>query len=66
MDNIELMSIHLIKGANCFGFDLHCFPSEKTLSPGLYLIMVNNYKTIVIINDSSNPVHPIVVVKAKP
>ena len=41
-------------------------PNEKPLIPGLYLIIVNNYKIIIIPKDSLNPEHPIVVAQAKP
>ena len=41
-------------------------PYERPLTPGLYLIIVNNYKTIIIPNDSSDPAHPILVAQAKP
>ena len=41
-------------------------PDEKSLIPGLYLIIVNNFKTIIILNGSLNPAHPIVVAQAKP
>ena len=38
---------------------------EKSLIPGLYLVIVNNYKTIIIPNDSLKLAHPIVVSQAK-
>ena len=41
-------------------------PDEKPLFPGLYLIIVNNYKRIIVLNDSLNPAQPIVVAQAKP
>ena len=41
-------------------------PIEKPLFPGLYLIIVNNYKTIIVPNNSLNPAHPIAVAQAKP
>ena len=34
---------------------------ERSLIPGLFLITVNNYKIIIIPNNSLNPAHPIVV-----
>ena len=33
---------------------------------GLYLIILNNFKRIMIPSDSLNPIHPIAVVQAKP
>ena len=41
-------------------------PDEKPLFPGFYLIIVNNYKAIIVPNHSLNPIHPIVVVQARP
>ena len=41
-------------------------PDERPLFPGLYLIIVNNYKTIIVPNNSLNPAHPIAVAQAKP
>ena len=40
-------------------------PDERPLFPGLYLIIVNNYKAIIVPNHSLNPAHPIAVVQAK-
>ena len=39
---------------------------ERPFIPGLYLIIVNNYKGIIVLNDILNPAHPIVVAQAKP
>ena len=39
---------------------------KRPLIPGFYLIIVNNYKTIIIPNDNSNPAYPIVAAQAKP
>ena len=39
---------------------------ERPLFPGLYLIIVYNYKTITVPNNSLNPAHPIAVEQAKP
>ena len=39
--------------------------SERPLIPGLYLLIVNDYKTMVMPNDSLNLAHPIVVAQAK-
>ena len=39
---------------------------ERPLFPGLYLIIVNNYRRIMIPNDSLNPAHLIAVAQAKP
>ena len=39
---------------------------ERPLFPGLYFMIVNNYKTIIVSHDSLNPTHPITVAKAKP
>ena len=41
-------------------------PDERPLFPGLYLIIVNNYKTIIVPNNSLNPAYPIAVAQAKP
>ena len=41
-------------------------PDKKPLIPGLNLIIVKNYKTIIIPNNSLNPEYPIVVAQAKP
>ena len=41
-------------------------PDEKPLFLDLCLIIVNNYKTIIMPNDSLNPAHLIVVAQAKP
>ena len=38
---------------------------EKPLIPGLYLIIVNNYKTIIKLHNSLNPEHPIVAAHVK-
>ena len=38
---------------------------EKPLIPGLYLMIVNNYKIITIPSDSLNQVHLVVIVPAK-
>ena len=40
-------------------------PDKKPLFPGFYLIIVNNYKTIIVSNKSLNPAHPIAIVQAK-
>ena len=40
--------------------------SERPLFPGVYLIIVKNYKTIIVANISLNPAHPIAVAQAKP
>ena len=40
--------------------------SERLLIPGLYLTIVNNYKIIIVPNDSLNPAHLIVIAQAKP
>ena len=39
---------------------------KRTLIPGLYLITVNNYKTIIVSNNNLNPAHPIAIEQAKP
>ena len=41
---------------------------ERPLITGIYLMIINNYKIIIVTNDSLNPTHPIVVaqVKSKP
>ena len=39
--------------------------NERPLFPCLYLIIVNNYRRIMILNDSLNPTHPIVVAQVK-
>ena len=39
---------------------------ERPLIPGLYLMTVNNYKRIIITNDSLNSEHPIVIAQANP
>ena len=39
--------------------------TERPLIPGVYLIIVDNYKTVIIPNGSSDPLHPIVVAQAK-
>ena len=39
---------------------------KRPLFPGLYLIIVNNYKSIIVPNYSLNPAHPITVVQAEP
>ena len=39
---------------------------ERPLFPGLYLIIVNNNKTIIVPNNSLNPKHPIAVAQVKP
>ena len=39
--------------------------TERHLISGLYLIKANDYKRIVVPNDSLNPAHPIVA-QAKP
>ena len=41
-------------------------PDERPLFPGLYLIIVYNYKTITVLNNSLNPVYPIAVAQVKP
>ena len=38
---------------------------ERPLILGLYLIIVKNYKTIIVPNNSLNPAHPIAVAQAK-
>ena len=38
---------------------------ERPLFPGLYLIIVNNYKAIIVPKNSLKPVHPIAVAQAK-
>ena len=35
--------------------------SKKPLIPSLYSIIVNNYKIVIIPNDSLNPAHPVVI-----
>ena len=40
-------------------------PNERPLIPGLDLIIVNNYKVIIILNDILSPAHPIEVAQAK-
>ena len=40
-------------------------PDEKPLFPGFYLIIVNNYKTVIVSNKSLNPAHPIAIAQAK-
>ena len=39
---------------------------ERPLFPGLYLIIVKNYETIIVPIDSLNLAHPIAVVEVKP
>ena len=39
---------------------------ERPLIPGLYLIIVNSFKAIIIVNDSLSTAHPIVIAQAKP
>ena len=39
---------------------------KKLLIPGVFFIIVNSYKTIIISNDSSNLTHPIVIAQVKP
>ena len=39
---------------------------RRPLNLGLYLIIVNNYKTMILPNNSSNLAHPIVVAQVKP
>ena len=41
-------------------------PVERPLFPGLYLIIVNNYKAKFVSNHSMNPEYPIAVVQVKP
>ena len=41
-------------------------PDERPLDPGLYLIIVNNYKTIIASNNSLSPEYPIAVAQMKP
>ena len=38
---------------------------ERPLFLGLYLMIVHNYKTIIVLNKSLNPAYPIAVVQAK-
>ena len=38
----------------------------RSLFPGLYLIIVKNYTTIILPNNSPNPAHPIAVAQVKP
>ena len=47
---------------------MHCPPTnpKKPLISGLYLMIVNNYKRVIIQNNSLNPGCPIVVAQAKP
>ena len=55
-----------------FAYCLHCAfftfysVNERPLISGLYLIIVKNYKIIIIPNDSLNPVYPITVAQMKP
>ena len=39
---------------------------ERPLFPGLYLIIIYNYKTIIVSNNSLNSAHPIAVAQVKP
>ena len=41
-------------------------PDERPLIPGLYLMIVKNYKRITIPNNSLNLAHPIVIAQLKP
>ena len=47
-------------------FGIYCFFGKRPLIPGVYLMIVNNYKTILTIqNDSLNPAHLVVIVQAE-
>ena len=40
-------------------------PDERSFIPDLYLMIVNNYRIIIILNDTFNPANPIVIEQAK-
>ena len=44
---------------------MHPEPDERPLIPGLIIIIINNYKRIIIPNDSLKQAHPIVVAQAE-
>ena len=65
---IEILSIiyYRVKVISSYVFLEEYSSNERALVPGLHLIIVNNYKTIIIPNGSLNPANYIVVAQAKP
>ena len=54
---IAYIALKPINPPLCFEFKIY----ERPLIPGLYLMLVNNCKIIMILNDSLNPAHPVVI-----